>query len=56
MIRIFHYLKEVWRSTSLRKKLLFTLLMLLIYRLLVVIPVPFANIDLIMQRLNAPDL
>ncbi len=56
MSAIFHYLREIWRSSSLKKKILFTLIILIIYRLLVVIPIPFANIDLIMSKLSAQDI
>lgn len=45
MPKIFWYLKEVWSSTTVRKKLFYTLAFLLLYRLLVFIPVPYVNID-----------
>ena len=37
-------LRNAWRIPELRKKLLFTLLILLIYRLGNVVPVPFVNV------------
>jgi preprotein translocase subunit SecY len=53
MVKIFKYFQETLRSRSLKKKLLFTLILLVIYRLLVVIPVPFANIDVLMQKFDS---
>ncbi len=38
-------LRNAWRVTELRKKILFTLLILLIYRLGNVVPVPFVHVD-----------
>ena len=38
-------LRNAWRVTELRKKILFTLLILLIYRLGNVVPVPFVDVD-----------
>ncbi len=52
MFKVFNYFKEIWYSQSLRKKLLFTLALLIIYRFLVVIPVPFVNIDILMERIS----
>ena len=37
-------LRNAWRITELRKKILFTLLIVLIYRLGNVVPVPFVNV------------
>lgn len=39
------YLKQIWNSKDLRNKILFTTLMLVLYRLLAHITVPGANID-----------
>ncbi len=51
-IKIFNYLKEIWYSTSIKQKLLFTFLWLLIYRFLVVIPVPFVDIQALRNAVN----
>ena len=40
---MFSTLQNAWRIPELRKKLIFTMLMLLIYRIGNVIPVPFIN-------------
>ena len=40
-------LQNAWRSPELRKKLIFTMLMLLAYRIGNVIPVPYVNADLL---------
>lgn len=48
--KIFHYLIDIWNSTTLRKKIIFTVIMLAVYRLLVFIPVPFVEIDQFMNR------
>lgn len=50
MSKILHYLSNIWNSKSLRNKVLFTILLLALYRLLVFIPVPFANVDVIMSN------
>jgi len=42
---VIDYIKGVWHTPSLRRKLLFTLAILALYRLLVFLPVPFVNID-----------
>lgn len=48
---------QLFLNKNIRKKLLFTLVALLVYRLLVLIPVPFVNIDtLITQTLDASGL
>ena len=41
---MFTTLRNAWRITDLRKKILFTLLIVLIYRLGNVVPVPFVNV------------
>ena len=46
---MFTTLRNAWRITELRKKILFTLLILLIYRLCAVIPVPFINMEGVSQ-------
>jgi preprotein translocase subunit SecY len=46
--------KEIFGNKKIRNKILFTLLILGIYRLLVFIPVPFADISVLMnQTLNS---
>ncbi|MBN2087279.1 preprotein translocase subunit SecY [Candidatus Peregrinibacteria bacterium] len=42
---MFKYFHQIWRSTTLRKKILFTLAILLVYRLASHITVPGVNID-----------
>lgn len=42
-----HYLKEIWKSEQLRKKILFTLFILGVYKILTHIPVPGANHDVL---------
>ena len=42
---MFTTLRNAWKITELRKKILFTLLIVLIYRLGNVVPVPFVNVD-----------
>jgi preprotein translocase subunit SecY len=44
MIRTF---KDIFTSKVIRNKILFTIGMLALYRLLVLVPVPFVNIDLL---------
>ena len=46
-------LRNAWKIADLRKKLLFTLLILLLYRIGNVIPVPFVNVDLMSQMFEA---
>ena len=38
-------LRNAWKIADLRKKLLFTLLIILLYRIGNVIPVPFVNVE-----------
>ncbi len=45
-------LRNAWRIPELRKKLLFTLLIILLYRLGNVIPVPFVNVESMAQMFN----
>ena len=42
---MFKYLHQIWRSTTLRKKILFTITVLVIYRLAAHITVPGVNVD-----------
>ena len=45
-------LKSVWKVPDLRKKILYTLFMLLVYRLLCFIPTPGVNTAMIQQALD----
>lgn len=45
MSNFFDTINKIWSNNSLKKKILFTLFIILIYRLLVYIPVPFVNIE-----------
>ena len=45
-------LRNAWKIPELRKKLIFTLFILLIYRVGNVIPVPYINVDLLSQVFN----
>lgn len=49
---MFKTLGNAWKIADLRKKILYTLFILLIYRLGVVIPVPGANVAYISQQVN----
>ncbi len=49
-------LKEIRENPSIKKKIIFTLVMLAVYRLLVFIPVPFVDITALMAKtINASD-
>lgn len=50
MISMFRTLGDVFRSKIIRKKILITLWLLAVYRLLVFLPVPFVNIDNLMNQ------
>ena len=50
---MFRTLRDAWRIPELRKKLMFTVIMLLIYRLGSVIPVPFVNVDIVEATMTA---
>lgn len=50
MDSFFTYIRDMFANKSIRVKLLYTLVFLALYRLLVFIPVPFANVD---QLINA---
>ena len=43
-------LKEIRENPSIKKKIVFTLVMLAVYRLLVFIPVPFVDISALMAK------
>ncbi|MEI8009121.1 MAG: hypothetical protein WCI00_07230 [bacterium] len=43
-------LQEIRENPSIKKKIIFTLAMLALYRLLVFIPVPFVNITALMTK------
>ncbi|AKH32855.1 preprotein translocase subunit SecY [candidate division SR1 bacterium Aalborg_AAW-1] len=51
--KILTSVKALFTNPVLRKKLIMTLLGLAIYRLLVVIPVPFVNVDMLMAQTGA---
>lgn len=50
MSKILETIGDVRSNPTLRAKILFTLGMLLLYRLLVFIPVPFVDIDALMSK------
>ncbi|MBU0626254.1 hypothetical protein KKG31_05935 [Patescibacteria group bacterium] len=43
-------LQDIWDNPSIRKKIIFTIMILAIYRLLVFIPVPFVDISVLMSQ------
>jgi preprotein translocase subunit SecY len=43
-------LQEIWENPTIKNKIIFTLVMLAVYRLLVFIPVPFVHIDALMSK------
>jgi len=43
-------LQEIWENPTIKNKIIFTLAMLAVYRLLVFIPVPFVHIDVLMSK------
>lgn len=49
---MFKYLIQLWKSEELRKRILFTLALLLIYRIIAHIPVPGANVDALQNFLG----
>lgn len=53
---MFTYLKQIWNSTSLRKKILFTLGILVLYRFIAHITVPGASIDALKAITNKNQL
>ena len=50
---MFTTLRNAWKIPELRKKLLFVLLILLIYRIGNAVPVPYVNVDLLNEYFNA---
>ena len=48
--------RNAWRIEELRKKILFTLLIVLLYRLGNAVPVPFVDTDLLQQYFNSSNL
>ena len=50
---MFKTLANAWRLPELRKKLMFTLIILLLYRIGSAIPVPFVNVDLMSAYYNS---
>ncbi|MBS8121885.1 preprotein translocase subunit SecY [Candidatus Vampirococcus lugosii] len=52
MFKIFNYFGEIWQSSTILNKLLFILYILIIYRLLVFLPVPFIDIHELMNTLE----
>ena len=49
-------LRNAWKIEDLRKKILFTLLIVLLYRLGNAVPVPFVNVEALQQYFNASNL
>ena len=50
---MFTTLRNAWKIPELRKKLLFVLLILLIYRIGNAVPVPYVNVELLNEYFNA---
>jgi preprotein translocase, SecY subunit len=50
---VFTTLRNAWKIPELRKKLLFVLLILLIYRIGNAVPVPYVNVELLNEYFNA---
>ena len=53
---MFKTLANAWKLPDMRKKILYTLLMLLIFRIGSFIPVPGVNVDFIAEQVNSIDL
>lgn len=53
---MFKTIANAWKMPDIRKKILFTLLMLLIYRIGVFIPVPGVNVDFITTQVESYDV
>jgi len=49
MKKFFNQISKIWTNEVIRKKILRTLWLLAIYRFLVILPIPFANVDTILQ-------
>ncbi|HBB03919.1 TPA: hypothetical protein DCZ39_03385 [Patescibacteria group bacterium] len=50
MAKFLKKLQEIRENPSIKKKIVFTLVMLAVYRLLVFIPVPFVDISILMSK------
>jgi preprotein translocase subunit SecY len=50
MQKFFKRALEIWENPSIKNKIIFTLVILAIYRLLVFIPVPFVHIGTLMAK------
>jgi preprotein translocase subunit SecY len=50
MQKLIKKIQDVFENKSLKKKIIFTLAMLAVYRLLVFIPVPFVDITALMSK------
>jgi preprotein translocase subunit SecY len=50
MHKLIKKIQDVFENKSLKKKIIFTLAMLALYRLLVFIPVPFVDITALMSK------
>ena len=50
---MFKTLRDAWHIPELRKKLMFTVIMLLLYRFGSVIPVPFVNTEIVSETMSA---
>lgn len=53
---MFKYLHQIWNSKDLRKKILFTVAILIVYRVCTQISIPGANLDAIKQVINSNQL
>lgn len=52
MEKVFWYISNLWSNKTTRNKVLITLWLLVLYRLLVIIPVPFANVNVLMDQVS----
>ena len=52
MVTMLNTIKHILTSESIRKKILFTIAILVLYRFFVVVPVPFVDIDVLRQAVN----
>lgn len=50
MEKFFNRIKEIRENPTIRRKIIFTLIMLAVYRLMVFIPIPFVHINELMTR------
>ena len=53
MTGILQTIRDLWLSKTIRKKILITFGLLALYRLLVFLPVPFVNIDNLMNGMSS---